>query len=302
MNRDFSAIAHIGEIFALAAPITWSIAIILFRKTGETVPPLALNLFKNFLATALFAATILVSGWSFYDHAPHSQYLWLLSSGAIGIGISDTFFFLCLNRIGAGLQAIVTTSYSPIIIALSFLFLGERLTWIQLAGAVAIVGAVLAVSFTRGPTRVSTPGRRLGILFGIIATATQGVSIVMIKPLLDHSPILWVTFWRLVGGLVIGALLFGAMPAQRRTLQSLRNPKVWPVMIPGSIMGSYIALFFWIGGMKHTQASIAAALNQSSTLWTFLLAVLILKEPFTRRRGIGVFLGLAGVLLVTLGG
>jgi drug/metabolite transporter (DMT)-like permease len=53
--------------------------------------------------------------------------------------------------------------------------------------------------------------------------------------------------------------------------------------------------------MKYTQASIAAALNQTSTLWTFILAALILKEPVTWLRVVGLGLGLAGVFLVTFG-
>ena len=42
---------------------------------------------------------------------------------------------MCLNRVGAGLQAIVNTSYSPIIITLSVIFLGERLGAVQAIGA-----------------------------------------------------------------------------------------------------------------------------------------------------------------------
>lgn len=301
-------IQHLGEVFALAAPICWSIAVILFRQTGYLVPPLALNQFKNVLATLLFGLTILVTGEHLLQPAPHSDYLLLLISGAIGIGISDTCFFLCLNRIGAGLQAIVNTSYSPVIIFLSYAFLGERLGVWQLVGAVSIVVAVLAVSWRRSPRgsgaarAPGAKGRGVGILYGLAYTTTQGVSIVMIKPLLNHSSMLWVTFWRLIGGLIAVGILLAIMPAQRRALATLRNPRVWPVMIPGSIMGTYVALWFWIGGMKLTQASIAAALNQTATLWTVLLAVLWLHEPFTRRRGIGILFGMLGVLLVTLGG
>lgn len=302
MLARLTELPYLGQVLALLAPISWSIAIILFRKSGEIVPPLALNQFKNTLATLLFLLTILLTGQELLRPAPRGDYLLLLISGAIGIGIADTFFFLCLNTIGAGLQAIVNTSYSPVIIGLSFLFLGERLTLPQLLGAILIVSAVLAVSYTR-QRRAKTPSRRVrGILYGLAGTLTQGISIVMVKPLLDQTPMLWVTFWRLIGGLLMVAVLLAFIPAQRRALVTLRNVRVWPVMIPGSIMGTYVALFFWMGGMKFTQASIAAALNQTSTLFTFVLAVLILKEPFTRRRVVGVALGMLGVLMVTLGG
>jgi len=82
-------------------------------------------------------------------------------------------------------------------------------------------------------------------------------------------------------------------------LRTLRNVKIWPAMIPGTVMGTYVSLLFWLGGMKYTLASTAAALNQTATLWTFVLAVLLLHEPITRGRLIGLLGGLAGVALVT---
>lgn len=293
----------LGQAFALASPLCWSVAVILFRLTGRTVPPLALNLFKNVLALFLFTITMLVLDRAFLRaEATSSDLLLLLASGAIGIGISDTLFFMCLNRVGAGLQAIVNTSYSPIIIVLSVIFLGERLNVAQAGGAALIVGAVLAVTWIRGDRSAAArvPDRLKGVLFGIGATTTQGVSIVMVKPLLEESPVLWVTWWRLLGGLVLGGLILLATAEQRRSVRHLGNPRNWIVMVPGAIMGTYVSLLFWLGGMKYAPASIAAALNQTSSLWTFLLAVLILREPATRRRLFGLALGVIGVMLVSL--
>ena len=294
----------LGQAFALAAPICWSVAVILFRQSGRTVPPLALNLFKNVLALVLFTATMLLFGQPFVRvEASGADIALLLASGAIGIGLSDTLFFMCLNRVGAGLQAIVNTSYSPIIILLSVAFLGERLSWPQAGGAMLIVGAVLAVTWVRGDRRaqVRVPERLKGILFGIGATTTQGVSIVMVKPLLEESPLLWVTWWRLLGGLALGSTILLATAQQRGSVRHLADRRGWPFMIGGAVMGTYVSLLFWLGGMKYAPASIAAALNQTASLWTFLLAVLILREPATRRRIVGLALGVVGVLLVSLG-
>jgi drug/metabolite transporter (DMT)-like permease len=72
-------------------------------------------------------------------------------------------------------------------------------------------------------------------------------------------------------------------------------------MVPGSVMGTYVSLLFWLGGMKYTLASTAAALNQTATLWTFGLAVLWLGEPVTRRRLLWLAGGVVGVALVTFG-
>ena len=121
------AFPYLGETFALLAALVWAFAVILFKKSGETVHPLALNLFKNALAAGLFLPTMAIFGETLARQAPASDYLLLLLSGALGIGIGDAMFFKSLNCIGAGLWSIVSCLYSPFIISLSMIWLGERL-------------------------------------------------------------------------------------------------------------------------------------------------------------------------------
>lgn len=289
-------------MFALAAPICWSFAVILFRKTGESVPPLALNLFKNLFALPLFLGTLYLLGGRMFVGAAGGDCLLLLVSGALGIGVSDTLFFMTLNRVGASLEAIIGTAYSPSIILLSFIVLGERMSFLQLAGVALILSAVLAVGQVRTSDRGLTREALLaGIALGVLAMITQAVSIVMIKPLLDRSPLIWANCWRMLGGAATSFLLLPLVSGRRKALRTLRNVRVWPVMIPGAFLGTYVSLIFWLAGMKFTYASVAAALNQTATLFTFVLAVIILKEPATPRRVGALLLGLFGVALVTFG-
>jgi drug/metabolite transporter (DMT)-like permease len=58
-------------------------------------------------------------------------------------------------------------------------------------------------------------------------------------------------------------------------------------------------MVIWIAGIKHTQASIASALNQTSTIFIFIFAGLILKEPITVRRAFGIILAFTGAFLVS---
>ncbi len=66
------------------------------------------------------------------------------------------------------------------------------------------------------------------------------------------------------------------------------------------MLGSYLALIFWIAGMKYSQVGVAAILNQSSTIYILILAALVLGEPFTRRKLVASVLAVAGILLVTI--
>jgi drug/metabolite transporter (DMT)-like permease len=307
---------YFGETCALAAPLAWSIAVILFRVTGRVVPAVVLNLVKSLIAITLFTGTLLWLQVRTPEWIDGSDYALLLVSGAIGVAASDTLFFMCLNRLGAGLQAIVSTAYSPSIIFLSILFLGERLNWMQWLGVALIIVAVLSVVWMRGP-RLEI-GRRtllLGALFGVLGSVTQAISVVMIKPLLGELAaeagddpriaiglLVWATSWRLAGGTAAAIALLPLVPSIKEKLSSLRERRIWPVMISATIVGTFLSLILWMAGFMWAKASVASALNQTATLFTFVLAAIFLREAVTLLRLAGLLLGVGGVALLTFFG
>ncbi len=294
-----NAVPYLGELFALLTALTWAVGVILFKKSGETAHPLALNLFKNILAMIFLLPTLYLFGETPNLPIFHTDYLLVLLSGAIGTGIADTLFFKSLNLLGAGIFAVIDCLYTPVVICLSMLWLGERLTLFQMFGAAVIVSAVLTVSGKDKSAVFSRRERLTGIGYGIAAVVMMGISIVMIKPLIERSPILWLTQVRLTGALIILGCLLLLNPKRRRIVSSLAEAKGWKYMLSGSFIGTYLTLIFWQYGMKFTQASVVAALNQTSTVFIFLLAGIFLREPLSRRRTFGIFLGVAGSLMVT---
>ena len=292
---------HLGEILALSCAIIWATAVILFRKSGETVPPLGLNLFKNILALALFVPTSLVLGVALLPSASLNDYLLLLASGILGLALADTLFFKSLNLLGAELSAIVDCLYSPFIIGLSVLFLYERMTGFQLFGVLLIVSAVLAISRKEDRKNISRHDLILGVLLGISAMALMAIGIVMIKPLLDRSPLLWVVEVRLLAGCVGLGLYLLFHPGRGKIISSVLSVRNWQYMLPGSFLGAYLSMIVWMGGMKYTQASIASALNQTSNVFVFILAAILLKEPVNAIRIIAIILAFAGAVIVSFG-
>ena len=95
-------------------------------------------------------------------------------------------------------------------------------------------------------------------------------------------------------------LLWPLFPKTQRSLAALADRRCWPTVLAGTLVGTYLSLLLWMGGFKYTQASVAAALNQTATLFTFILAVWILREPVTRRALTGLALGLLGVIIMGL--
>jgi drug/metabolite transporter (DMT)-like permease len=294
-------IPYSGEIFAFTAAIVWASAVILFKKSGETVHPVALNIFKNLLAMFLLIPTIyLFEGWIFEGFTSY-EILLLLVSGILGIGIADTLFFKSLNLLGAGLSAIVDCLYSPSIIFLAFIWIGERLGLVQLVGVAMIISAVLTISRADKSGHISRRNLFLGILWGALAMFTMAIGIVMIKTLLERSPLLPLSEVRIIGGNLFLVIVLLFHPQRKTILRPTLTGRSWIYMLAGSFLGAYVSLLLWLAGMKYTQASIAAALNQTTNIFTFIFAALFLKEPITRRRVVGIILGVAGALIVTFG-
>jgi drug/metabolite transporter (DMT)-like permease len=123
----------------------------------------------------------------------------------------------------------------------------------------------------------------------------------MIKPLLERSPLLWVTEFRMLGGAAVLLIVLAFHRRRRMIVRSVVNVQGWAYTLAGSFMGAYLATVLWLAGMKLTQASIAAALNQTSNIWIFVFAAIFLKERVTLLRGLGILLGVAGSFLVTFG-
>ncbi len=292
--------SYFGPILALLTAVCWAFAVILFKRSGETVHPIGLNLFKACLALSLLIPTVWISKDTLFPTASSREYLMVLVSGSLGIGIADTLFFMGLNIIGAGRIAIVDCLYSPFVIGLSMLFLAESLSFWQFVGAVMIISAVLTLT-GEPQSGVERTALVKGILFGVLGIACTSTSLVMVKPILEASSLLWVTTWRMVGGAAILVLVTLLHTRRREILQSLTHARGWAYTVGGSFMGAYLSTLLWLGGMKYTQASVAAALNQTSNIFIFIFAAMFLKERVTPLRAAGIVLAMAGAFLVMFG-
>jgi len=296
-----SEIPHIGEAFALLAPILWGIAVILFKKSGEKVRPVALNLFKNTLAFVLIIPTMPLVGETIIRQVPTNDYFLLIASGILGIGLSDTLFFKSLNLLGASRSAIIGCSYSPLVITLAVIFLGEQFTAFQVIGLALITSAVIYTASDKSHHDIPRKDLIYGVLLGVLGHLGTAISITMIKPLLTESPLLWVTEVRLIGGIatMIVVLIFNR--DRKEVIKTLVKAGSKTYTITGSLIGTYMAMVVWLAGMKFTQASTASALNQTNQIFVFIFAAIFLKEKITPRKTIAIILAIAGILAVTLG-
>ena len=192
--------------------------------------------------------------------------------------------------------------YSPSVIFFSILLLGESLTAWQLVGVMMILSAVLSILVERHDVVADRRRVIMGVVWGVLAMVTTALGIVIVKPLLGRSPLFWATEVRLIGGLIVLALVLVFLPSRWAVLKSVVTRRKWPYTVAGSLLGAYVAMVLWLAGMKFAQASTAAALNQTSNIFVFIFAAFVLKEKITKVRLAAITLGIAGAFVVTFCG
>lgn len=301
MSSDFF---QTGEFYSLTCAVLWAVGLVLYRRSGDFLSPLALNVFKSGVGLVLFLATMAFLGHSFFpEDRTAMDWMIAVGSGVVGIGVADTVLFAGLNRVGAGRFAILECVYSPSVVLCSFLYLSEPMPPILFLSMGLMIVAILLGAWEpySGPTKgVDHRGRNLGILYGIIGIFLTAASIVAVKPILEKSNVWWVSTVRLSAGFAV-LLLHAAFSRHRAEVaRLLTQPSTWKVAFPAALFGTYLAFFFWNMGMKHTYTTVASVLNQTSTIFILLLSWLFLKEKLGIRQWVSVVIGFGAAVLIIL--
>ena len=294
----------IGELCALLAPLAWAVAVILFRKV-EGVPPEVMNFFKNSVALVLLGATMLFLGVRPPEDRPLADWLAVAASGLLGLAFADTLLFAGLARIGAARLAVVDTVYAPTVIVASFLFLHERPGGWFPVGALAVLGGVGLASVEPGALGGSVAGAerselRRGLLYSWAAITATATGVVIVKPVLEQSDLVEITWSRLLFG-VLGQALWLLLRGQAAgTARRMLDPALWRTMMPATVIGTWLSLLLWLGGFKWAPASVAAVLNQMATIYILVFARVFLNERISLRRAAGAALAAGGALCIVL--
>ncbi len=286
----------LGEFLSLLCALLWAFAVICYRKAGDTINVSAMNLFKISLTLVLMVPTLYFTDGLTPPSLGMTDWLLLLVSGFFGIMLADLFYLRALQLIGAGLTGLTGSLYSPFVVLLSFFYLGERLNNWQVMGMALVIIGVIVISYRKKSLTVVHPPIK-GFVFAALGVFFTALGIVIIKPVTSEIPFFWIITIRTIGGIAT-MVLFNVI--FRKSLNPLAvlssSGKYW--LLVGALLGQYLSTMVWVAGYKYTSASVASILNETASIFILLLGWLILKEQITRRKIIGAFISISGVLLV----
>jgi drug/metabolite transporter (DMT)-like permease len=293
----------LGGIAALVSAAAWALGTVLWRRIGEGLSPLSINLCKSIISIVYLALALAVFGGEPLDWRTN---LYLGVSGVLGIALADTFFFSCLLALGSKNASIIGTA-GPVFTALAAVaLLGERPPLIVWIGILLTSAGVFAVLWERGtglssdgPPEMRWRGLRDGFLFLFFMT----VAILLAKVGLVTASPLQGTLIRMVWATAAMFLWTVVRRKARAHLAPLAQPRLLAQLLGVVTIGTFGGFWLSLVALKLADASVATILNSTTPLFVLPLAGVILKERIPLRTVVGAFVAVAGVaMILTAGG
>ena len=282
----------LGATSALGSAFCWALAAILFRKVGGQMSAVGINLSKGIIAFACLGFLMLVTEIVTVD----AQSMVLLAlSGIIGICLGDTLYFSTLMRLGPRVTLLVG-SLIPIIAGLiAVVFLGERINVFSTIGiGLTIIGIVL-VLWEQAPADSSLTKWKVGLFFGLLFVFSEAIGIIFTKMGVQEIPSMQATFIRQTAA-IMGLSFWGlAAGSLLNWLEPLKEKKIRLRIYVASLIGAFLGTWLSVFALKHTYASVAAALNSTSPLFVLPLLMLITHEKISKRAFIGATITVIGI-------
>jgi drug/metabolite transporter (DMT)-like permease len=277
-------------------PFFWACNWIVGRGLHAEIPPMAMTFYRWAFAIVFmlpFALPQVRRQWRLIR--VHWRVLLLL--GVLGVGSHNALAYLGLNYTTAT-NGVILNSFIPVmIIALSWLFLRQRLSNMQLAGVIVSLAGVLTILAQGSLEQLLAFRLNLGDIFVIVSMLLWSLYTICLRwrpPGLDMLAFLFVI--ACVGTTAVLPFYLGEAMLDRQVEWT------WEVVAALASVGlfsSFIAYIFWNRGVDQVGASVAGLFVHLMPVFGTILAWLFLGERLQIFHVAGIGLILTGIYVTS---
>ena len=277
-------------------PFFWACNWIVGRGLYTDIPPMAMTFYRWFFALLILAPFAL----------PHVRREWpivrrhmrtLLLLGAVGVGTHNALTYLGLNYTTA-INGLMLNSFIPVmIIALSWIFLRQRLSPLQLAGVVVSLCGVLTILSGGSIEKLASLSLNRGDLLIIVAMLMWSVYTIGLRwrPA-GLSTLTFLFVLACVGDLAVLPLYLGEMALGASVTFSWLN---LAALFAVSLFSSVLAYVFWNRGVEQVGANVAGLFVHLMPVFGTILAWVLLDERLRVFHIGGIALILTGIYVTS---
>jgi drug/metabolite transporter (DMT)-like permease len=289
---------------AVLTTLLWSCSAICAARSARLVGGAAANV------TRMAVATLLLGIWSHFSPWAHGlgggALPWFVASGFVGFGLGDVAMFVALRRIGPRLTMLLTHCLAaPLAAATEWVWLGEGLTWKEIAFAgVILAGVALALAPDHG-TGASARSFWLGVLAGLGSAAGQGLGSVLSRKANEVAALSGYTvdggtaaYQRIVVGLLVALTFFLILRKVKPepVPEAGTWPRAWLWIVANALAGPTLGVACYQWGLVTTKTGVIMPVVALAPIVTQLLAWGIDGTRPTGRTILGGIIAVAGVI------
>jgi drug/metabolite transporter (DMT)-like permease len=279
-------------------PFFWACNWIIGRGLSTSIPPMAMTFYRwlfAILILAPFACPHVRREWPIVWR--HRRTLFLL--GIVGVGSHNALAYLGLNYTTA-MNGVILNSFIPVmIIALSWIFLRQRLTPVQSAGVAVSFTGVLAILSQGSLQTLASFQLNRGDLLVILSLLLWSIYTICLrwKPAGLHM----LTFLFVIACVGDAGVLplYLAETAMGSTMTfTLINVAA---LLGVALFSSVLAYIFWNRGVEQVGANVAGLFVHLMPVFGTILAWLFLDERLHAYHVIGIAFILTGIYVTSRG-
>lgn len=296
----------LGELSALAAAIIWAISISLYVRFNAGQPSYVLTIFKGLITTVfLLIATLLVT-----ENIPKNlnDYVLLILSGLIGIGVGDTASMAASRIVGAQLAGISLCLSPPLAVFMAHELYRESLNLQELFG-IALVslgcfGAVLSKGrqYQESNTLVNRQMLIWGACLILLCAFSNAFGTVAAHSSMQHTNIVHGTLIRIVPVVFIFSAFHILRPQNKVLGQSVATASLrqWVILAGIAFLGSFVGLLLFSVAAKFAKAGVVSSIVATTAVWIIPISYWLLGEKTTPLSVISSVIACAGVFLILI--
>ncbi|MGJ7525597.1 DMT family transporter [Variovorax sp. GB1P17] len=280
--------------FPLLAVVIWSGNTVVSKMAAGTIAPAEISFYRWLLAALLFTPLALrpvLRNWT----AIRPQMGRIAVLGLLGMVVYQSLAYYAAYLTTATHMGIIGSLTPMMVLALSILLLGQRLTAGAVAGSlVSIVGVLVVVSSGDLGTLLKS-GANMGDGLMLLAMLAYAIYVILLKRWgMKNVPALQLLYLQIVVAVVALLPLYLLTPRVGLSAANL------PLIAFAGLGASMLAPLVWMHTVAHIGPSRASMFFNLIPLFTALIAAFVIGESLAAYHAVGGVLTVVGVLLAEL--
>ena len=292
----------IGYLLAICAAAIWSTVALSATRIVRYFGSYNYNLLRLLGIIVIFFPYVYINWESLYFN--QSIFSAIVLSSIIGIIIGDTFLFVCIKRLGPRRQALLFSMQIPFTIILAEVFLQTLPSLTELIGCALIFsGILIAIQFNRtipDDDLENIQGNKYtGLFAGIGLALCQSIGIILMKPALQTTDPIIVSYLRVI---VAAVIMFGSLffIKNNQLWDKMKNIKITLFSIFLGFMGMGVGMTMLIYALKYGNPGVISTLSSTMPIMIIPILWIVTKNYAGHLAVVGATLTCIGASIIFL--